>query len=119
MRGRMLIILGLVVTASGCDRLPLPGSELFARSVPEEGLPYRATLRREGRLDPDFTVTVRARRAGLEQVRESVRYPGTRYCLRTFGTSEITWRASGSPDNWIATPTRSGDLVFRGRCNFR
>ncbi|PZX17634.1 hypothetical protein LX81_01359 [Palleronia aestuarii] len=114
-----LLLLVLIVAISGCDRLPTGLRSAFGAALPQEALPYRATLRRDGRRDPNFTVLVNAGGAGLAQIRESVRYPGTVYCLRTFGTSEITWQAVGSPENWVGVPAGSGRLAFRGRCNFR
>lgn len=87
------------------------------RMAPDTPLPYRAEVTR-GADDPrDFVVAVEAGAAGMDEIRESVRFPATRYCLETVGISDKDWQRDASGD-WAHV--RDGDrLVFRGRCTGR
>jgi len=60
---------------------------------------------------------VRARAGGatVEQVRESVRFRATRYCLPTYGGSDVEWTIDPETDDWAFTRDGS-DMVFSGRC---
>jgi len=64
----------------------------------------------------DFTATVRRAGRGVEGAQKAAVYEATRYCLESFGTSEITWAgvAEGQEGPVYA---RSGDrMSVRGRC---
>ena len=77
-------------------------------------LQFRARLQR-GEDRRDFTVRARAGGATVDQVRESVRFQATRYCLPTYGGSDVEWTIDPATDDW--TFTRDGaDMVFAGRC---
>ena len=87
------------------------------RSASEQGLPFRAQLRR-GEDRRNFTVTVRAGGQSVDAVRESVRFPATQYCLLTFGLSDVDWVINPATGDWAFE--RSGeDMIFQGRCTAR
>jgi len=111
----MLFVLALLAV-SACGRVPVPSLSVMTRAVPSERLPFETRLLSDRR-SPDLSVAVDARGAGLDAVRESVRFEGTRYCLRSFGSSRIDWIASpADPRDWIATVDARGRQVYSGRC---
>lgn len=96
----------------------LAGCSLFSQNegagVSDVALQYRADLNR-GEDPRDFTVSVRNKGAGVAEVRESVRFPATRYCLERFGGSDALWEIDPITNDWAFQ--QSGDkLVFSGRC---
>lgn len=115
----MRIVLGLTMALvlGGCgwaDRLGL------ARETSDASLPYSAQLN-SGDEPRDFTVTVEAP-AGtpVNELRESVRFPATRYCIETFGASDADWTIDETTGDWQYTVNETGDaLTFSGRCTAR
>lgn len=81
-------------------------------------LPYRAKLKAP-RKSREFEVTVRARGASLQQVRESARYPATEHCLKRYGVSDVDWDLDPVSGDWRIQRFSSGDLVVSGRCTGR
>ncbi|MEO0918107.1 MAG: hypothetical protein AAFY31_14145 [Pseudomonadota bacterium] len=80
----------------------------------DRALPFRASLSK-GDDRRDVTVRVRAGGVGVADVRESVRFPATRYCLTTFGGSDTAWVIDPSTGDWAFS--RDGqDMIFQGRC---
>ena len=62
-----------------------------------------------------FTVSVRKVEQGLDGAREAGRHAGVRYCIETFGYSEIDWQAG--PDAKAGNLLLDGGkLTFKGRC---
>lgn len=112
---RVLLIAALLASTASCG--------LFSRdksrgAESERELPFKAKLRASGDDRRDFDISVRNKGAGLEEVRESVRFEATKYCLLNFGGSDTAWRVSAGPDDWAFT--QDGDaLVFSGRCTNR
>lgn len=104
--------------SSGFDSLG--GSSGFGGAgtgSPSAPLEFRARLQR-GEDRRDFTVRVRAGGATVGQVRESVRFQSTRYCLPTFGKSDTEWTIDAESGDWAFT--RDGaDMIFSGRCTAR
>ena len=103
---------------SGFDSLG--GSSGFGgagEGSPSVPLDFSARLQR-GEDRRDFTVRARAGGATVDQVRESVRFQATRYCLPTFGGSDTDWTIDPATGDWAFT--RDGaDMVFSGRCTKR
>jgi hypothetical protein len=106
---RWIILVTIALVVSGCGiRDRIFGSQA------DRTLPYRASLTK-GEDRRDFAVRVRASGISVAQVRESVRFPATRYCLETFGGSDARWALDPATGDWAFT--RDGqDMVFRGRC---
>ena len=101
--------------SSGFDSLA--GSSGFGgagEGSPSAPLEFRARLQR-GDDRRDFAVRARAGGATVDQVRESVRFQATRYCLPTFGGSESEWEIDPATDDWAFTRDGS-DMIFSGRC---
>jgi hypothetical protein len=105
---RLLLLAGLIAATAGCASI----RALRTGGGPADALPFRAQISRgDGR---DFSVSVANRGAGVDAVRESVRFEATRYCLRRFGGSDAVWRL-GAGGDWL--PAVEGErLRFAGRC---
>lgn len=74
---------------------------------------FRASAKGERGDRQSFAVTVRGISKSEDGAREAGRYEGTKYCLRRYGTSLITW--TQGPDDEALSP--SGDTFqFAGRC---
>lgn len=62
-----------------------------------------------------FIINVRKASQGLAGAREAGRHGGSRYCIETFGTSEIEWAVGpDSPDEVLVLV--NGNLQLSGRC---
>jgi len=111
MRG--VLILVLVSTVAGCatvDRL----NPFGRKKIAEAGLSYRAALRADK--DGLLTVSVKAPGEQVAGVRESVRYPVTRYCLKQRGVSDADWVLDAATGDWAYTSDGQGTLTFQARC---
>lgn len=107
---RIVLILGTLAILSGCSFFNFGDSE----GVSATALPFKASLSK-GEDARDFTIAVRAGGNSLEAVRETVRFTATRYCLPTFGGSDVDWRIDPGTQDWAFT--RDGeDMIFAGRC---
>ncbi len=120
----MLILGGLIASLAGCGMLGGDGNgflglgKLFGDGgASQAGLPYRASLKR-GDDRRNFTVRAEAGGVGLAEVRESARFPATRYCIETYGSSDIDWRMDPATQDWAFS--RDGQaMLFQGRCTAR
>lgn len=116
---RLILFCSLILALTACDRVPVPRIGFLARDVPSEPLPFDARIE-AARGAESFAVAVDGRGQGLEVLRESVRFEGTRHCLRSFGTSDIDWAAApGRPEAWIGRSDGRGRTVYTGRCRGR
>lgn len=111
----ILALIGMTVLASCGVRDRLFPAGTGQASV---ALPYRAKLSRDAADRRNFAVTVRAPGATLETARESARFPATRYCLETFGGSDVAWTRDPASGDW-AVVYGDGTLTVSGRCLFR
>ena len=111
MRHVIAVALALSLTACGLIR-PQTGEGVSATA-----LPYRASLSR-GEDRRDVAVTVRALGASVDDVRESVRFHVTRYCLPTFGASSADWTIDPATGDWAFV--QDGEtMIFTARCTSR
>ena len=111
---RALLITALVFSVASCGRLGLGNAS--KRGEAERALPFKAKLSKGE--ERDFSVSVVHKGAGLDQVRESVRFEATKYCLLTFGGSDAEWQISPTSNDWAFT--QDGDkLIFNGACSVR
>ena len=62
-----------------------------------------------------FTVNVRRASKGLNGAREAGRHGGIKYCVETFGYSEIQWEIGPDADA-VALGADRGSLTLKGRC---
>ena len=98
------------VSACGSFRERVFGSEVLDAAA----LPYRASLSR-GANRRDFTVSVKAPGATLDEARESARFRATLYCIERYGGSIVDWVIDPETEDWAVA--RAGDrLVVGGRC---
>jgi len=115
LRKKNLLNFFLLITTSwlfACS--PIQNYRELNKIVPQKRLPYKASLKTND--DPrDITINVKHKGDGIEQVRESVRYEATKYCLVTFGSSDVNWQKDGSTGDWVFQETSKG-LLFRARC---
>lgn len=65
-----------------------------------------------------FEVSTKEVTVPLDVLRESIRYPATRYCLTTFGASDAEWVTDAAMGDW-ASVTDGKTRVFSGRCTAR
>lgn len=108
---RFITISCMAAVLSGCSFFNFSGT---GDGVADVALPFRASLTK-GEDPRDFSVFVRAGGNGLDAVRETVRFHATRYCLPTFGGSDVDWVIDPATQDWAFS--RDGeDLVFSGRC---
>lgn len=85
------------------------------RATTENELPFKAKVTKGDEDILDFSVSVANNGEGLDAVRESVRFEGTKYCLFTNGSSDIAWTLDGTSADWAFV--QDGDaLTFTGRC---
>jgi hypothetical protein len=54
----------------------------------------------------------------LDDLRESARFPVTRYCIANFGTSQADWALDPATGDWAVTRTENGALL-QARCTGR
>ncbi|MEM6385721.1 MAG: hypothetical protein AAF718_05740 [Pseudomonadota bacterium] len=107
------IILGsILLLASGCagvrERVFGGGGQS------DRALPFRTNLTK-GEDRRDIAVRVRAGGVAVSDVRESVRFAATRYCLTTFGGADTLWALDPATGDWAFS--RDGqDMIFEGRC---
>lgn len=107
----MIVIVGLL----GCGSI---NSSLKSFKVkPTEPLPYKTSLTAQKNAE-EFVVSVKHKEKSIEEVRESVRFEATKYCLLKFGTSNINWKISQITQDW-AFDSNSGKLIFSGQCEVR
>ncbi|MEM6408118.1 MAG: hypothetical protein AAF700_06825 [Pseudomonadota bacterium] len=105
---RGLVLIALVGSVAACG-----GRNSVQRADAPIELPFKAKLSKgEAR---DFSVSVDSEGKGLEEVRESVRFEATKYCLGTFGGSDATWTTDPATGDWAFN--RDGTrLIFNGEC---
>lgn len=111
---RALLILTLAASVASCG---LVRSDKSKGAASERALPFKAKLKK-GDDRRDFSVAVANRGAGLSEVRESVRFEATKYCLLNYGGSEADWTIDPATKDWAFA--QDGDrLVFTARCSAR
>ncbi len=115
---RVALVVALTLPLAGCGWLSNAFGGIgaaFGFGGGGEGLPYRATVAK-GEDPRDLIVTVPAQpTVELDAFRESARFPVTRYCLNTFGTSQADWTIDPATRDWAVTWTTNGALL-QARC---
>lgn len=106
-----LILLLAVSVASGCSRKGTRNADT------ERALPFKAKFSKTD--DPrEIQVRVQSNGAGVEAVRESVRFEATKYCLVNFGGSDAEWRLDATGQEWAFAQDDKG-MTFFARCTNR
>ena len=82
-----------------------------------QDLPYKATLKVWKKSD-SFSIKVKNKGQDIIEVRESVRFEATKYCLIKFGNSEVNWLMNASTGDWKYQSTPK-QLTFFGKCEVR
>lgn len=111
---RIIIFICLALTLTGCGiRERVFGGDGQAA----DALAFNAKLTK-GDDRRDIAVRVRAGGVTVGDVRESVRFQATRYCLATYGASDTRWQIDPATGEWAFA--RDGqDMIFNGRCTAR
>lgn len=120
--GRVLggaLVLALGLGLSGCSTVQNAAgsvSGIFNKTrMAFDGHRYRARLGADKEDRTRFTVTVSPVSQSLTGAREAARYEATRYCIRQFGDSTVTWTVG--PDTAASAYRIEKDtLVFGGAC---
>ena len=116
---RVILPLSLAMALSGCGSFG--GGFLGLGGLYGDGgggdLPYRAKVSR-GADNRNFVASVNAGGVSVDDVRESVRFGATRYCIRNFGGSDADWELNPATGDWLFTRDGSS-MVFSGRCTAR
>lgn len=108
---RLTVIAALVLSTASCGRLGIGDPSRRAEGVVQ--LPFNAKLSKGE--ERAFTVSVAHEGNGVAEVRESVRFEATKYCLLNFGGSDADWAIDPASDDWAFT--QDGDrLIFAGEC---
>ncbi len=114
---RAIVIGTICVALAGCggNFLGIGKKSGGKRANPETELPFSAKVTKGEEDILNFSVAVVNNGEGVDAVRESVRYEGTKYCLFTNGSSDIAWDTGEESGEWVSQ--QLGDtLVFTGRC---
>ena len=114
---RITLILVLVLVTTSCGRFSGIGGDKSRGAETENRLPYKAKLSK-GDDKRDITITVVNKGAGLSEVRESVRFEATKYCLLNYGGSDAEWTLDPATGDW-AFATSDEALIFTARCSAR
>ena len=109
---RAVIMLSVLLAVASCGLFGGFGNA-SNRAETENTLPFKAKLSKgEGRA---YSVAVAHKGSGVAELRESVRFEATKYCLLTFGGSDAEWQIDPASQDWAFT--QDGDtLTFRGEC---
>lgn len=100
----LLMTLGLVAGCNAQDRL---NYQEF------DGIYFPTTSKSQRQQKNVFTVRVRNATRSLDGARQAAHYEGTKYCVSTFGSSDIAWET----DLQAEELTLSGnDLIAAGTC---
>lgn len=111
-----LMILGLsaliLTGAAGCDR----AKSAFSRGgYVEDGVRFKPRVQ-GGEDRAEFSVSVRRAEQAPEGAREAVRVEATRYCIKQYGNSDITWDGQSPEDEEIVI-AEDGNIYMNGRCS--
>jgi len=107
-------ILGFVLI-SGCGSIDT--YQKMFKTKPIEKLPYKATLKVD-KNSVSFIIKVKNKQQKLSDVKESVRFEATKYCLIKYGNSNVVWSIDKNTGDWRIERT-SKDLSFFGKCEVR
>lgn len=112
---KRVMILSLVALAalSACGK---SGSrDLFGVRQAYDGVYFRAKVDADRDNRQFFTVSVKDAGQTLVGAREAARHKGNEYCIRQFGTSDITWAVDPDVED-AQLPLVNGELILSGEC---
>lgn len=112
MRGAIVISLVALTALAACSK---KGGNTFGNRIEFDGVYFRTKLDRDRDVPKQFTVSVRDAAKTLTGAREAARHKANEYCIRQFGSSELTWDVSPDVED-AALPLVDGALVLSGEC---
>lgn len=80
-----------------------------------DGQYFRARVAAEREVRQNFLVTVQPVSASLDGAREAARYEAVKYCIKRYGSSDITW-VSGPDQDPTGFVIDDDAATFRGAC---
>ncbi len=80
-----------------------------------DGAEFRTSSKKVTKDHQEFEVTVRRASQTVQGAIEAAKYEATRYCVLTFGSSELEW-ADGATLDPASIELSSDVLALRGRC---
>ncbi len=104
----VVLVMGAVLALAACSEK--------SQRVFFDGKFYPAKAKRVKGDRESFVVNVRRVSQGIAGAREAGRHAGIKYCVETFGYSEIDWEV-GPDDASPRTQSAKGNLVLKGRCH--
>lgn len=106
----ILLLVGALLILSACERR--------SERVLFDGEYFRTKVSKESRDNQQsFSVVVPGISRNFEAARDSGRFAATRYCVNTFGTSDIEWQ-SGPDDDPETLQINNDRLTLLGTCLF-
>ena len=113
---RRIALVTLVLATGACGMISNGASYLTGSNQQTfEGQTYRARLSPDEAAAQRFVVAVGNLDRGLAGAKEAGRYEATKYCLKNFGWSGVTWSAGPDlPD--ASLPIVEGQLRLSGEC---
>ena len=108
---RWIILGSVAVLLGGCANVR---DRVFGGAQSDRSLPFRTCITK-GDDRRDIAVRVRAGGVPVSDVRESVRFQATRYCLTNFGGADTRWQIDPVTRDW-AFAREGQDMIFQGRC---
>lgn len=84
-----------------------------------DGIDFRADTDAPRGARRAFSTTVREAAQNVAAAQRAGRYSATEYCVRRFGSSEITWAEASATAPETLALTEKGELVLQGRCAAR
>lgn len=109
----LALVVGMAASLSGCGRL---NGLRQNKGLTFDGQTFNASAKGTRGDVALFTSTVRQPQKSLDGAIEAATYQGVKYCINTFGTSDIRW--SVGPDTPREQLVVAGDtLSLTGRCN--
>lgn len=107
------LVLILAAALVGCGKL---GSGERRQAQTFDGQTFSASAKNVDKADrAAFVTTVRQPEKSLTGAVEAASYQAVKYCITTFGTSDIDWQVG--PDTPAAQlPISDGSLTLAGRC---
>lgn len=113
MRNALIISLVALTALSACAKRG--NNNLFGNREAYDGQYFRAKIDRDRDNRAAFSVSVREANRTLTGAREAARHKANEYCIRQFGSSDLTWDVSPDVDD-ATLPLINGDLVLSGEC---
>ena len=113
MKRALILSLVAMTVLSACGKAGT--RNLFGFRQAYDGVYFRPKVSGDRQNRHMFTVSVKDAGQTLVGAREAARHKANEYCIRQFGSSEITWAVSPDVED-DQLPLINGELVLSGEC---